>query len=349
MLMVLNLHSFSGWQHGSGVSQAFDFFRESTSICAVDCFILISGYFGIKWKLKSFFNLVFQIFFYSIGIYLVAVVFGFVNWSLNDFLLRFLCLSKSSWGFVVSYVILYFCSPLLNVFAERHSAKSLFGYILVFILALNLFSFTASSAFTYAVVYLIGRLLRKVRIEESRIHASVLYWSITFLIFIIVYFVLFKMLHITNAEMVNKRPVGSLGYDYAAPLVILQAVALFAVFAKMKFSSKFINWCASSSFAIFLIHMHPTIKQIGYLSFTQGLYDYPFLKHAVLLIVFILCVFCGSILIDKIRIVVSNLVYYFLECLLRWIPSKYLQLDTYYPNSLKGLLLSYDNKESNEK
>lgn len=337
MLMVLNLHSFSGWLHGSGVCQAFDFFRESTSICAVDCFVLISGYFGIKWKFKSFFNLVFQIFFYSVGIYLVVVAIGFVNWNIKQFFLRFACLSVSSWGFVVSYVILYFCSPVLNAFAERQSAKSLFWYIIIFILALNIVSFTASSAFTYAMVYLIGRLLRKVKIEEFRMPASVYYWLTTFFIFIIVYFVLFKMLHITNADIILKRPVGSLGYDYAAPLVILQAIALFAVFAKMNFSSRIINWCASSSFAIFLIHMHPTIKQIGYLSFVQRLYDYPFLEHAVLLIVFILCVFCGSILIDKIRIVVSNLCYIFLDYLLQRIHSKYFQLDTYYPNSLKEL------------
>ena len=55
MLMVLNLHSFWGFEHGSGILQAVDFFRESTSICAVNTFLIISGYFGINWKFKSFF------------------------------------------------------------------------------------------------------------------------------------------------------------------------------------------------------------------------------------------------------------------------------------------------------
>ena len=32
---------------------------------AVDCFVLISGYFGIKWKSRSFLGLFFQIEFYS--------------------------------------------------------------------------------------------------------------------------------------------------------------------------------------------------------------------------------------------------------------------------------------------
>ena len=49
MLMVLNLHSFHGYDYGSGIMQGLDWFRESTSICAVNVFIMISGYFGIKW------------------------------------------------------------------------------------------------------------------------------------------------------------------------------------------------------------------------------------------------------------------------------------------------------------
>lgn len=331
MLMVLNLHSFFGWQHGTGIWQAVDFFRESTSICAVDCFVLISGYFGIKWKFKSFFNLFFQLFFYSIGVYLVAVACGVVGWDLKSFLMRFACLSTDSWGFVVSYVILYFCSPVLNVFAEKHSAKMLFAYVIVFVLALNLVSFTASSAFTYSVVYLIGRLLRKIKIESVKIPAAILYWITTVTIFVNVYFVLFKMFNISSAEIVGKRPVGSIGYDYAAPLVILQAVTLFSLFSKIKLESKFINWCASSAFAIFLIHMHPTIKQIGYLSFAQNLYGYPVLTHIFILIILIVSVFVGSIIIDKFRIFVSSICYYVIERFLGLISIKYRLLDTFVP------------------
>ena len=345
MILVLNLHSFSGWQQGSGVWQALDFYRESASICAVDCFILISGYFGIKWKLKSFFNLIFQIFFYSVGIYLVAVAFGIVDWNVKSFLLRFACLSKSSWGFVASYVILYFCSPILNAFAEKQSSKELLIHIVIFVLALNIVSFTASSAFTYAVVYLIGRLLKKIKIEEINVPAAAIYWITTTLIFVIVYFGIFKTLHLNSAEVVGKRPVGSLGYDYAAPLVIVQAVALFALFSKMKFKSCVINWCASSAFAIFLIHMHPTIKTIGYLSYTQGLYDKPVLEHIVLLTLLILAVFMGSILIDKIRIIVSNVCYSVIESLTKRISPKYIRVETYIPRSLKRLFLNNENNE----
>lgn len=345
MLMVLSLHSFFGWQHGSGIWQAVDFYRESACICAVDCFILISGYFGIRWKFKSFFNLFFQIFFYSVGVYLVAVAIGIVNWDLKSFLLRFACLSTSSWGFVVSYVLLYFCSPVLNAFAEKHSAKELFVYIIVFVLALNIVSFTASSAFTYAVVYLIGRLLKKIKIEDINVPAGAIYLITSTITFVIVYFGLFKTMHINNAEVVGKRPVGTIGFDYAAPLVILQAVALFILFSKMKFNSRVVNWCASSAFAIFLIHMHPTIKQIGYLSFTESLYNLPGMKHIVVLTLFILTVFVGSILIDKIRMLLSNVCYSAIVSLTKSISPKYLQIETYIPDPMKRLFKNIDNNE----
>ncbi len=37
----------------------FDLELRSISFVCVNCFILISGYFGIRWKLKSFSNLLF--------------------------------------------------------------------------------------------------------------------------------------------------------------------------------------------------------------------------------------------------------------------------------------------------
>ena len=107
MLMVLNLHSFWGYDNGSGILQVLDFFRESTSVCAVNVFLLISGYFGIKWKWKSFYNLVFQVFFYSFVVYIVACNLGVVEFSIRDLLSNVKGL-YASWGFVTGYILLYF-------------------------------------------------------------------------------------------------------------------------------------------------------------------------------------------------------------------------------------------------
>lgn len=309
MLMVLNLHSFSGYTHGSGAWQAFDFFRESTSICAVDCFILISGYFGIKWKLKSFFTLVFQILFYSIGIYLVVTGLGVVEWDTREFLIRFACLFSNSWDFAITYVLLFLCSPALNALADKSTVRELLFYIFVFFITINFISVPRHPFFTFSLLYLIGRYLRKMDAASSRFPAGKAYWTATILIFASVYFLLFNTLHIKDPEVVGSWPVGFIGFDYASPLVIAQAVSLFLIFAKKSFSSQFINWCAESCFAIYLIHMHPTIKNIGYYSFTTNLYELHAWKHILVLLILIMLVFIGSILIDKIRIIISECCY----------------------------------------
>lgn len=331
MLMVLNLHSFWGYSHGEGISQALDFYRESTSICAVDCFILISGYFGIKWKFKSFFNLVFQLFFYSIGIYLVVTRLGIVDWDLKEFIKRFACLIRNSWGFAITYVLLWFCAPPLNALAEKLNGRELFFYILIFFFMLNFISVPDNALFTYALVYLIGRLLRKVKVEEVYFPSGKAFWVTTTLIFVLVYFLIFKVLHITDAEKVCGWPIGFIGYDYKAPLVILQSVFLFMFFSRLKFQSKFINWCAASCFAIFLIHMHPTIKQIGYYAFTESLYAYPVWKHILLLSGLITGVFFASIFIDKVRLIISNCCYLMIEKIACLIPKRCCKLETFMP------------------
>lgn len=335
MLMVLNLHSFWGYNHGSGFWQAADFFRESTSICAVDCFILISGYFGIKWKIKSFFNLTFQLFYYSIGIYLVVAFFGIVDWNLKQFFLRFACLATHSWAFAVTYVLLYFCAPVLNAFAEKVSSRELFLYIMVFFLAINFVSVPRFALFTYALVYLIGRFLRQINIADINLPAAKAYWITTTLIFIIVYYLLFKLLHIADAEIITKWPIGFIGFDYAAPLVIAQSVFLFIVFAKMKFSSSLINYCAKSCFAIFLIHLHPTIKQIGYYSYSRDLYNLPVFQHIIALILLIAVVFFGCIIVDKIRIAISDRCFVWVERLTKSISPKWAELYTYISDSIE--------------
>ena len=273
MLMVLNLHSFWGYDHnhGSMIFQTIDFFRESTSICAVNAFILISGYFGIKWKLKSFFNLIFQCFFYSFVVYGVAVAVGALDFSKSEFIECFKALFNS-WGFIASYIALYFLSPLLNAFADKSSSREMLIYIVILFFAEN-FIFLSFGTINFCLLYLIGRYVRKTEMPERlRLNPTYAYWITTLLIFITV-FALYLTFHWDAERMCNLV----IAYSYSSPLVILQAVFLFLIFSRFNFESKFVNWCASSCLAIFLIHMHPAIKYIGYYNFTESLYERPVL------------------------------------------------------------------------
>ena len=293
----------------------------------MNVFLLISGYFGIKWKFKSLFNLIFQLFYYAFAVYLVAALIGTIDFSIKGLLSNTKCL-YAHWGFITYYLLLYLCAPLLNSFVEKITDKQLLGFVIILVISENFL--TRNYAFlNYCTMYLVGRYIsRSGMIENKRIEAGYLYWLTTFLIFAMV-FASFKILHIESAGVMQSIPWG---LSYAAPLVIIQAAFLFIWFARLKFQSRFVNWCAASCLSIFLIHMHPTIKEIGYYGYTESLYTLPIFEHVWKLALLMFVVFFGSILIDKVRILISSLCYK----LLIWMMSKTKISDTnilsYIPN-----------------
>ena len=334
MLMVLNLHSFWGYNHGSGLGQFIDFFRESTSICAVDVFILISGYFGIKWKSKGLFNLLFQCVFYSFAVYAIALALGFIDFELKTFLKCFGCFFLSL-GFITNYIVLYVISPLINKYSENVSSKNLLVFIIVLFVAENTICFT-TGILNFILFYMVGRFLRKTNVVEHVIASSMWrgYLICTVIITLLAYGFCI-LTPINNAQLMTMFP---LGYSYGSPFIILQAVFIFLAFAKMTFTNKYINWCASSCLAIFLIHMHPAIKQIGYYSYTESLYDLPVGSHILYLVLLIAGVFFGAILIDKIRILISEFVYSVLCKIASCLPQQAISINTYIPGQINNLL-----------
>lgn len=302
MLMVLNLHSFWGYSHDAGILQAFDFLRESTSICAVDTFVLISGFFGIKWRKKGLFNLLFQVLFYSFAVYGFCVATGILQFDKGEFVHCFKAF-YDSWGFITWYIILYFVSPWLNAFAEKSNSEQLMFFILVFWIAEHLIM-RSTGVLNFCVVYLIGRWISKVGTEKLSNNAGWGYLITTIIIFVGSYLA-FRLFHFDAVQMGDFI----FGFSYASPFVMLQAIFLFLIFSRMNIQSKAINWCSASCLSIFLIHMHPAIKQIGYYGFTERLYDRPFFEHSAILIVLFIVVFFGSILIDKVRIFISDGLY----------------------------------------
>lgn len=333
MLMILNLHSFGGYEHGSGILQLLDFFRETLCICAVDVFLIISGYFGIKWKFKSFWNLTFQIFFYAFGVYLVAVMMGVIEFNTHDFLMNAKAL-YSFWGFITGYLILYFCAPFVNAFSELNNSRTILLTIVILLLADWLIC-RNGNYLNYGIMYLIGRLLNKSNAGEF-LHINA--WKgyvITSIIMTIFVLVQFKFMNCTTAVSMQHSV---LGYSYSAPLVIIQSVFLFLAFYRWNFQSKLINWLSASTLSIFLIHMHPSIKEIGYYGYTESLYNLPVLEHIGKLTILILAVFFGSILIDKVRIFISNSIYRLLQIIRKSMPDKLFQADTYIPKAIKNII-----------
>ena len=83
-------------------------------LCAVNTFVLISGYFSIRPKAKSFFNIYFIVAFYACIMYLVHlyVIGSHLNrWAIYNTIMPFgLWHSSTEWWFMPNYLLLFIVS-----------------------------------------------------------------------------------------------------------------------------------------------------------------------------------------------------------------------------------------------
>lgn len=92
-------------------------FFEALSIVCVNVFILISGWFGIRPKFKGLFNFIFQCVFFFTGLYLISLLIGAEKFSIKG-LAGCILVGKHNW-FIMSYILLYILSPVLNRFIDN--------------------------------------------------------------------------------------------------------------------------------------------------------------------------------------------------------------------------------------
>ena len=84
----------------------------------VSCYLLITGYFSVKstFNIKKIFKLVFEVLFYSIGIFIIFNLFNIniLNIDSSIILKSFFPITYSLYWFITLYIILYIFSPYLN-------------------------------------------------------------------------------------------------------------------------------------------------------------------------------------------------------------------------------------------
>lgn len=263
------------------------------SICVV-LFVLISGYFSIKPNLKSVVTLWTQIFF----IYLYLFVFQAIvtGWGINikSFLTCFLPFSNGNW-FVKAYLILMLLSPALNYLAERLSRKGLLLFLVVFSAMALIWGCLLNDAaagfnrgyspLSFVYFYMVGRYLKlHLKKEWSKWWYMGLYLLFSAIIFV--------GLVMKQHWMLN----------YCNPILVLSAASLFMFFAKLNMGHVgFINWVASSVFAVFIFHTKGPV--LGWLEDfnISKLNTLPYFEYLGLMFIVLVAIFMVAILMDKVR------------------------------------------------
>lgn len=232
----------------------FKAYLEQLCIVCVNVFVLISGWFGIRPTLKGGLSLLFQVFFFHILIILVLLAIG-ESIPASGFYRLFY--EDSPYWFVIAYLILYAVSPILNAFIETVNVRTYLSVLVLFFLLEFAFGWMSNvagavynegySAISFMGLYLLARYLYKypTKIITFSIPQNIMLYFLFSLLPILLFFL-------------TKREFNYMAYT--SPFVISASVFFFMAFNKMKFSNKVINYLACSSFAIYLVHLHPLVK-----------------------------------------------------------------------------------------
>lgn len=277
-------------------------FFQSLSIACVDIFVFISGWFGIKPKIKGLTNFVFQCLFFLVGIYLFSLLVGTSTLSVVG--IRDCFAATSLNWFIKAYLLLYILSPVLNAFVENTDRKS-FKYVLIGFYAFQFvygWVFSSSTAFIndgYSVIsfiglYLLARYIKLFQPSFAKFKKS------TDLLIVGVIVIAVTILYVLSPESGNRL------LNYISPTTLLISLFTVLAFSKFTINSKCINWCAASSFAVFLLHTNPNVIW-HYKDMCIILHNSlsPLCYWGVLVVI-LFAIYCVAILLDQIRMLIWN-------------------------------------------
>ena len=331
MIFILILHAdclsfgFPSTQEitASPISAFLRTWLETIAVVAVNTFVLISGYFGIRLRADRFMGLLFQSVFYIMGVYLVLVAIGWEVFSVAHFARCLSPLDPSGGWFIPVYIGLMLLSPILNTFVTRTGEKNLLGVIVALLLMQSVFGWgidhlkvsAGYSLFSFILLYLIGQYIRLypetfATKGKTSLYLGI-YLGIALLNALIPYLASTLPLLFPSAprNLGNNGTITALTLAYSSPLNIIGAVCLFITFSRLKIQSHLINWVASSVLAVYLIHCNEHLIH-HFIAFVRQLSLYPTGTFLVYLVGFLIVVFIGSILIDQVRKILWGAIFF---------------------------------------
>ena len=277
---------------------------RSFFMVAVNCFVIISGYFGINLNLRKLIKMSIQVSFYSISIYIITVILGIHEVNIKkDILILFPIITKRYW-YITVYFVLCLISPLLNIIIENISKNQfrlilLVSFILFYALPTLLYTVNAptiTSDAGYGIVnficlYFLGRFIK---LYYKNKKTTIYYGSR----FVISSLALFLANHILT--LIFGFPFSSF-ISYDTVFSFISAFMIFMIFEQITIKSNLINNLAKYSLVAFIIHMHPTLFDYLF-SNVFKISSYSGTRYLVMIFIIPIVVYISSWIIEFIRV-----------------------------------------------
>lgn len=215
----------------------------------VNCFLLISGYYGIKFRWKSLINLYYICAFYALLVVLERCLWQHIPFDKGILYLVLLPFSHTEWWFISCYVVLFLLSPLLNKAIEVFNRKE-FVLVLVLLTIVNVYfgyywhqhNTDGYNLVQFVYIYFIGAFLHKYPLSVlDRRRSMLMYISCA---------LLWSILTLLSVKW--KVPHW-LPLNYNNPVLILSSIGLFIYMTALKIHNQRINTLSSGVLAAYLI------------------------------------------------------------------------------------------------
>lgn len=261
MLMVLGLHANFMTFHGMTSEESTTLFglcrifMQALCIIAVDVFVMISGWFGIKPSIKGFCNFMWQvIFIIGLSIAVESFISGEIP-GVKTCLKVFGLYGGGGW-FVAAYMCLYILSQLINSFLEKASSRSIEYFLIGFFTYEIIFGDTLSTEYIicgYSPISFIGLYVLAAYLRRRNYTVPT---AVLIAVFLTAMILNSAIWFITNYR--SMIAIRDLVFNYINPLVIIQAATLLLIFSRICIEgrpAKVINYMAASCFAAYLLHV----------------------------------------------------------------------------------------------
>lgn len=256
-MMIQTMH-IAGLIHRAPDISFFNIQIESiiNVVCnvGVSCFILISGWYGIKRKPDKFFSLVLFSVIYSIICAALMKPLGM----LNTFVIpTWKVLGYGNW-FIGCYFVVYLISPYLNDLIDNWPRERSRNFLFLLIIILGfvptlLYAPSGSVIYQggkciawFTTVYLVGRYLKKYFNTDVK-------RGITTKMIVIPFCVMFFLRFAVSLLPVPFNDTHNYLERDSNPMILCAAIGLFYTFKRKMLSSQVVNYLAGSCFAVYLM------------------------------------------------------------------------------------------------
>ena len=271
---------------------------EVFCIICTNIFVLISGWYGIRFSAKGLLKFIFQVFFWNFIAYLIFIFLG-NNFSISH-IKSLLCLDGKLW-FVISYIFLYVISPILNAFIDSTDKKNFKKVLLAVLVFQTLVGWISKigyfvdgySPMSFISLYLLARYVNRYPNK---------YFTLPLAIDLILYIglCLIIIISVIVSAMCGETIEGL--YSYISPFVIAASLFFVLAFSKMPIhkAKHIILYFSPSVFAVYLFHENPFIHKYFYAIINNIYNNYRIIE----LIGCVLLLFIAVTTIDKLRILI---------------------------------------------